>query len=108
MKIFFAFCAGLLALVSSPVAAQTGAPAVVVVQISVTGAAVGGAQTLHLLVSRGAGRTEATDVPFSAKAPAAEAEACQQAVAQLYREGYTLKGVSTLGYQSSLIFVKGP
>lgn len=103
MNRFFGGCACLLAMVPFPVAAQTGEPAVVVVQAFNVG--VG---TFRILVSRGAGHTEVVDTKLSNKTPAAEAEACQQVVATLYREGYTLKGALGRGYQTNLIFVKGP
>jgi hypothetical protein len=64
---------------------------------------------LHILISRGAGKTEATEVESNEKMPEKEAEAYQKMVSKLYQEGYVIKSAFSpgRGISSNLIFIKG-
>lgn len=87
----------------SVVMAQVVNPQVVVVQTYYSG--VARLSTFHILISRGEGKTDITEVKVTEKQTPAEAEALQQVVAKLYQDGYVLQG--TFGTRlSNLVFVK--
>lgn len=105
MKRIFCICICLWALNLSGALAQTASPPVVVVQTYYSG--VTRLNTFHILVSRGEGKTDHTEVKITEKQTPAEAEALQQVIAKLYQDGYTLQG--SFGTRlSSLVFVKRP
>lgn len=100
-KRFFIFIGACLwALGLSPVLAQTGGPDVVVVRfyhMSTT--------RLHVAIVRGAAKPEEQEMKGS---DVEEAQFCQQVIAKLYQEGYTLKAAFATGVvPNTLLFVKG-
>jgi hypothetical protein len=96
----------LVALASSPVIAQAGAPDSVVMQVRENG--VG---NVRVILAYPGGKTEEQDFKagFTDKAQKEAVIEYQQLLTRLYQQGYTLKG--TLGPGNSpvqtLIFVKG-
>lgn len=108
MKIYIFIRACLLILVFNSAIAQTGAPDVIVVQTYYSGT-TNRNTVLHILISRGAGKTEVTEVETNDKMPEKEVEAYQKMVSKLYQEGYVIKGAFSpgRGISSNLIFIKG-
>ena len=89
-----------MALTSQPVSAQTGEPDVVIVRFYHSGT-----PKLHVTIVRGTGKPEEQEFKGS---DIEEAQLCQQIIAKLYREGYTLKSTFATGIApSNLLFVKG-
>jgi hypothetical protein len=122
MKKLFFLGACLVALASQPVKAQlqSTAPDMVIMKgrgmtqpsgADVVVVRVGdGTNASQLIIVRGPGKNEVVDLITSTntKALISSGEAIQQAIAGLYREGYSLKSTFS-GYQgsvSTLIFVK--
>lgn len=97
--IFLAAC--LVALIFSPVMAQTSGAAVVVVQTYYIGLGA-----LRIAITRGEGKTEQREVKSKGND---QVEAVQKVIADLYQQGYSLKGTygPGNGSQSNFIFVKG-
>ncbi|GAA4498486.1 hypothetical protein GCM10023172_15590 [Hymenobacter ginsengisoli] len=106
MKKLLILSACLLALASSPVAAQTSGPEVTTVSIY-------NGLDMQIVITRGEGKSEVIVVSYkeSRKNPTVREEACQKVFAKLYQEGYTLKGTYGGGYNShienTLLFIKG-
>jgi hypothetical protein len=99
--IFLGAC--LVALALQPVIAQTK-PDVVIVRLA------DGTNASQLIIVRGPGKNEVIDLltSINTKGLISSGEAIQQAIAELYREGYSLKSTFS-GYQgsvSTLLFVK--
>ena len=82
--------------------AQTGAPDVVVVRFYHLGT-----PKLHVTIVRGTAKPEEQEMKGS---DTEEAQFCQQVIAKLYQEGYTLKSTFSTGGgggPNNLIFMKG-
>jgi hypothetical protein len=105
MKKLFFLGACLMALGSSPVMAQTPEGDVVVVRVL-----DGIAGKSKLVVVRAEGKSETTELDsgLNEKSMTATGEVFRRVIAQLYREGYSLKSTFTgsQGFVSTLIFVK--
>jgi hypothetical protein len=101
MKKILFWGACLVALASQPVLAQTSGSEVVVVQVEFTGF-----DNYRFRISHGEGKTEVYTVKGKDNGLA---EAVQKQVAQLYQQGYALKGeFRTNGTPTTLmVFVKG-
>jgi len=100
MKKIFFLGARLVALASSPVLAQaTGADVVLVRSYHV------GTPKLYSTIVRGAAKPEEQQMKGS---DAEEIQVCQQVIAKLYQEGYTLKSTFSTGRDGAdnLLFVK--
>lgn len=107
MKKLLLLSAYLLALGFSPVIAQTGGPAVAVVQLTYGSTNFGGG-TIEIVVSRGTGPVEKIEVKGYLKDDSLEPNALQQVLAKLYAEGYSLKGTNGGGYRPTVyILSKG-
>ncbi|RZK32560.1 MAG: hypothetical protein EOO63_00980 [Hymenobacter sp.] len=100
MKKLFFLGACLVAVAFRPVLAQTTGPEVVVVQFYHQAT-----PRLYAAIARGVAKPEVLDMKGDA---AEEAQFCQQIIAKLYRDGYTIK--STFGGSSintgTLVFIK--
>jgi hypothetical protein len=100
MKKLLFLGACLVALASQPALAQTGGADVVVVRFSYEGTA-----RVHAFITRGAGKTEVQQLKGSTSE---ENEFCQQVIAKLYQEGYSLKSTFSAGGvpPNNLVFTK--
>ncbi|MGI4867575.1 MAG: hypothetical protein ACRYFZ_26885 [Janthinobacterium lividum] len=101
MKKLLFLGACLVTLASQPVKAQTGVPEVIVMRTEYVASAL-----CRISISRGEGKTEIIDVKDKGNALV---EASQKVIAQLYQQGYSLKGslMTSPTNGASLVFVKG-
>jgi hypothetical protein len=90
----------LVALASQPVLVQTGGPDVVAVRFVYEAGT-----KFHTFISRGTGKTKEQQAKGG---NALENESCQQVIAKLYQEGYTLRSTFSSGNvpTNSLLFTK--
>lgn len=103
MKKLLLLGACLLALGSSPVAAQAGGPGVAVVSIVNLG------PSYKAVITREDSKSEALEIPNggSDKRLMATSQGFQKLISKLYQEGYTLKSTFGGDRVTNLVFVKG-
>lgn len=105
MKNLFLIGACLLAFGSTPVLAQAGGPQVAYVTVEDNG-------NLHLIICRGAGKSEDVDVPAKTirQTPHVREETIQGVLTKLLAEGYSLASSTSAGdhyiFRSTFIFTK--